>query len=221
MGEAAVELAGRVESEDRLLLREFTHRTGNDYAMALAAMRLSVARPGKAAPRDLVEQAIGRLEASSAVHLLLAAPVRREADAGAMVRLLCAGLVDADPGSSKSRVVVEAAEMRLDGDVARRVLLVAAELVGNAIRHALNGRRGFLTVRLDRRDGMVRLVVADDGPGIRAGAPPSGTGWGRGIVSELVGRAGGSLSVDTGPAGTVVEVLMPERAGDDEVQHAF
>lgn len=104
----------------------------------------------------------------------------------------------------------------------RRLALVAAELVVNAMRHALDGRRGHLTVRLDRRDGMVRLTVADDGPGIRTGAPATGTGWGGAIVSELVARSGGSLLVDTGPTGTVVEVLFPLAPDDDgEADHAF
>ena len=211
-----------VESDDRLLLREMTHRTGNDFAAAIAAMRLTAAGARPRGRTDLVEEAIARLEASSAVHLLLAAPVRRSTDAGALVREVCRRIGEARPGASRSSTFVQASGMMVDGELARRVALIAAELVLNAVRHALTGRAGALTVRLDAREGSLRLMVADDGGGVRAGPPTSGGGWGGGIVSELVARAGGSLSVDTGPMGTVVEVLLPLDAdGGMEADVAF
>ena len=209
------------ESDDRLLLREMTHRTGNDYAAAIAAMRLTAAGRGPRGRADLVEQAIARLEAASAVHLLLAAPVRRATDAGALVLEACRGVVEARPEASCSGVFVETGEIVVDGELARRVALVAAELVSNAVRHALTGRAGALTVRLDLHDGFLRLIVSDDGAGVRPCSARSGTGFGGGIVSRLVSRAGGSLAVETGPTGTAIEVLMPFPARDMDHDVAF
>lgn len=212
----SVERDRMTESDDRLLLREFTHRTGNDYAAALAAMRLASRGTGPKARARLVEEAICRLEASAAVHLLLAAPVRRQVDVGAALRELCRNLVDARPAAARSRVFVDAGELMVDGDLARRVALITAELVVNAVRHALEGRAGALSVRLERAEGDLRLVVADDGAGMRPGGNTSGTGWGGGLVAELVARGAGSLSVDGSVAGTIVEVRLPIRPAADE-----
>lgn len=199
----------RADSDDRLLLRELTHRTGNEFALAVSALRLASVAKGSSARRRLFDTAISRLEASSAVHRLLAAPVPRQVDAGTLVREVCRKVVEARPAGDGSSVHLEADCVLVPGEYARRVALVAAELVANAVRHALHDRAGVLTVRLDRVGDEVRLMVADDGGGIRPGAVPSGTGWGRGIVSELVDRAHGRMSVGTGPQGTVVTVLLP------------
>lgn len=199
----------RLETDDRLLLREFTHRTGNELAMAVAAMRLVAAARGPTARRRLVDEAIARLEAASAVHVLLAARTRRETDVGELVRDLCAALAYARPGAARSSVLVEVDPIRVPGELARRLALIAAELVTNSFKYALEGRAGALRVGVDLIDDGLRLIVSDDGPGMRTGASPHGTGWGREIVAELVGRAGGTLSVDTGRSGTVVRVVLP------------
>lgn len=199
------------ESDDRLLMREFAHRVGNDFAAAIAAMRLTQAGAGPAARAGLVEGAIGRLECAGAVLGLLAAPVRREEDVGALVDGVCRGVGDWRPAAG-GEIRLDLPRLRVDGELARRVALVAAELVSNAVRHALDGRRGVLTVTLRRTRRGLRLSVVDDGPGIRDGAPASGTGWGRGIVAELVDRGGGSMAVDTGAHGTAVTVVLPMAA---------
>lgn len=221
MSEGLIEREVRVESDDRLLLREFSHRTGNDYAAAVAAMRLSAAGAGPRGRAHLVQDAIARLEASSAVHLLLAAPTRRVMDAGALVRGICRKIGEARPEAVGSSMFIDAPEMLIEGEIARRVALIAAELVANAVKHALCGRAGVLTIRLDRRDGRMRLMVADDGAGVRTGAASSGTGWGGRIISELVARGGGSLAIDSGPGGTSVEVLLPLDADGGEAEIAF
>jgi two-component sensor histidine kinase len=106
-------------------------------------------------------------------------------------------------------VSLDMAETIVDGDTARRVMMIAAELVQNAICHALENRRGTLGIVLRHDDREVRLAVIDDGPGIRAGAETRGSGMGRHIVAELVRRGGGELKCESGPRGTSIRVSMP------------
>lgn len=106
-------------------------------------------------------------------------------------------------------------ELRVDGEPgspspAEVVLLrVAQESFANVRRHA-----GAESVRLSleyggtERDGMVRLVVADDGRGFDPGAVGSGFGL-RGMRSR-VEQAGGTLAVRSAPGrGAEITVEVP------------
>jgi signal transduction histidine kinase len=111
---------------------------------------------------------------------------------------------------------------RVDGDAAglRRVL---RNLGDNAVRHA--GTQVAFSVA--ERDGVVRLRVDDDGPGIpeadrervferfvrlddARARDDGGSGLGLAIVAELVAAHGGTVAVTPSPAGgTRVEVTLP------------
>ncbi|HEX2157431.1 MAG TPA: HAMP domain-containing sensor histidine kinase [Actinomycetes bacterium] len=111
---------------------------------------------------------------------------------------------------------------RVDGDAAglRRVL---RNLGDNAVRHA--GTQVAFSVA--ERDGVVRLRVDDDGPGIpeadrkrvferfvrldhARARDDGGSGLGLAIVAELVAAHGGTVAITPSPiGGTRVEVTLP------------
>ena len=74
---------------------------------------------------------------------------------------------------------------------------IAQEAVVNAARHA---RPSVLTVRLESADGLARLVVADDGPGISEGAAAGG-GLGIRIMRYRANLVGAQLDVGASEAG--------------------
>ena len=108
--------------------------------------------------------------------------------------------------------------VRLDAEQIRRVVI---NLVDNAIE-AME-RRGQIVVetQLDPPGGVVRLIVADDGPGI----PPAereklflpyystkrrGSGLGLAIVRRIIAEHGGSIEVgDNAPSGTRFTIELP------------
>ncbi|MFE0520396.1 sensor histidine kinase [Streptomyces sp. NPDC058954] len=113
--------------------------------------------------------------------------------------------------------------VRADESGLRQVL---GNLVGNVRTHTPAG----VPVRLgvEREDGVVRLCVADDGPGLctedaarvfdrffRAGGG-AGSGLGLAIVQGVVHAHGGEVAVRTAPGeGLAVTVTLPARTASD------
>ena len=108
--------------------------------------------------------------------------------------------------------VVEAVEAGLEDAAIPGLLL--QPLVENAVRYAVSPRGQGATIRIGaRRDGdLLRIVVADDGPGMTEQASESGTGFGLHSVRERLRAAGPphALHIRTGPdRGTEIELVLP------------
>jgi two-component system nitrogen regulation sensor histidine kinase NtrY len=108
--------------------------------------------------------------------------------------------------------------VRLDGEQVRRVII---NLVDNAIE-AME-RRGQIVVetQLDAANNVVRVIVADDGPGIPAAEREKlflpyystkrrGSGLGLAIVRRIIAEHGGSIDVgENTPRGTRFTIELP------------
>jgi signal transduction histidine kinase len=116
-------------------------------------------------------------------------------------------------GARLALALDEAAVARVDADALRQVLL---NLLDNAVKYGPRDQE--VRVEVGRSDGVVRLAVQDQGPGI----PPrerrrvfdrfhrlerdrrsavAGTGIGLAVVRDLVERQGGSVRVEDAPGG--------------------
>lgn len=215
--------AVRDQTEDALLLREFCHRTAGEVSSALATLRLVAACEPPGSRRRLTEQAIGRLEGFGALNRLLGHPVAARVQVGAAVSDICVALGTGRPGAGASRMELDLASAWMGGPAARRLLLIAAELVGDGVACAMQDRAGRLRVALRADGDEVALTVEDDGPGPRVLAAGDGQ-VGRLIAVDLVGRSTGTMTVVTGRRGTRVTVNVPaglERCGDDPAEFEF
>ena len=108
--------------------------------------------------------------------------------------------------------------VRLDTEQIRRVMI---NLIDNAIEAMERKGRILVETQLDAANSVVRLVVADDGPGI----PPAereklflpyystkrrGSGLGLAIVRRIIAEHGGSIDVgDNTPHGTRFTIELP------------
>jgi two-component system nitrogen regulation sensor histidine kinase NtrY len=108
--------------------------------------------------------------------------------------------------------------VRLDPEQVRRVIL---NLIDNAVE-AME-RRGEIVVETERDalNAVVRVIVADNGPGIPAGERDKlflpyystkrrGSGLGLAIVRRIIAEHGGSIEVsDNSPSGTRFTIELP------------
>jgi signal transduction histidine kinase len=103
------------------------------------------------------------------------------------------------------------------------------EIVGNVLDNACKWAASHCRVSAHRPDGLARLVIEDDGPGIAAdmrGQVPSrgaradetvpGSGLGLSIVRDLTEAYGGHLALDESPLGGLrVTIELPAALGAD------
>ena len=94
------------------------------------------------------------------------------------------------------------------------------EMLGNLLDNACKWARSTVKVQSETRDGLVALIVDDDGPGlppelrtevlrrgVRADEQAPGSGLGLAIVRDLAGLYGGGIALEQSPGGGVRAVL--------------
>jgi signal transduction histidine kinase len=102
----------------------------------------------------------------------------------------------------------------------RRALL---NLVLNALQATPPG--GRVTIRADRRPDAVSLTVRDTGAGVPAelrarlfepfvSGRPGGTGLGLAIAQRAVEQHGGTIELDSGPAGSAFTIVLPDLSSE-------
>ncbi len=134
----------------------------------------------------------------------------------------CVELLAVMADRARVRCVVECASPAtlalIDEDSLTQVL---TNLILNAVQAMPTG--GAITVRITAADGAVRIAVSDTGAGIpddirehvfepffTTKPPGDGTGLGLSVVHGIVSDHGGSITIETGRAGTTFTVVLQE-----------
>jgi signal transduction histidine kinase len=90
----------------------------------------------------------------------------------------------------------------IPGWLAHELRQLLREAVANAVRH---GGASRVAIALAEENAMLRLTVADDGRGFPAERPPAHPR----SISERIAGLGGSLGVESGPAGASLQLTVP------------
>ncbi len=105
---------------------------------------------------------------------------------------------------------------RPEASVETELFRITQEALSNVVKHASASR---VTISLTHEDGMLSLVIADDGVGFDPAQLPEATehgGWGLGTMVERAEAAGGHLTVESQPGkGTQLSVRLPWPAHQD------
>jgi two-component sensor histidine kinase/putative methionine-R-sulfoxide reductase with GAF domain len=181
-----------------VLAQEIHHRVKNNLQTVASLLRLQSHAEG-VDPRKALDDSVNRILAIAAVHEVLTERRDDDVELGELLDRLRAMLVQ---GLSQNKVVeAELQQVSLAGNRATALALVFSELLQNALEHG----GGRVRIELERRNGDVRLAIADDGAGISGGE--SGTGLS--IVRALVhDELRGTLSLED-DGGLRAEVVFP------------
>ena len=124
-------------SNERLLLREITHRINNEFASAIQVVSFTAARSSdrnvKAALAGVMEQ----LQNYARVHHALQMPVNDGCiDAAAYLRSLCGSISRSKLENRSIELVLVEFPFQMSSERCWMMGMVVAELVNNAARHA-------------------------------------------------------------------------------------
>ena len=187
--------------ELQLVLKEVHHRIKNNMNTMVSLLSLQADSLDDATAVAALTEAGERLQSMG----LLYDKLYRSADFSELsLRDYLPALVDDVlanfPRSANLSVEKAVDDIRLDAKRLQPVGLIVNELLTNAMKYAFSGRSGgqiAVTARLD--GGLVRVTVADDGPGL----PPGGdfqrsTGFGLMLVKALAEQLNGNIYLEPG-----------------------
>jgi two-component sensor histidine kinase len=190
-----------------LLVGEISHRVLNEYTHAIATLSLARARTTDITARSALADAESRLRAYADVHRALRPPPNgRPCDLGQYLEAVRTALSCASLRDRGVHLTLIPSDVSLAAERCWRVVLIMAELVNNAVRHAFDGGGGRILVEVESLGPTILCRVADDG------RPPSSSppqGWGRGIVKSLTHTLGGEIEWLFEPSGTKVVLQIP------------
>lgn len=192
-------------SPDLLYTREMAHRTSNVLQSAMAAIHLS-----RRGGLDHLDGAMERLQGAAQLNAILAFDDGQPVDLAGRLREVMEATGLACGATGAIEVVYQAETLIVAPDAARRMSMVASELLGNCVRHAFPDGQGSILVAL-RDDGVhTGLLVEDDGRGERWSRVG---GQGHGIVDALAASLGGRVCRTRNPSGSSkVGIVVPSLA---------
>ena len=231
LGRTLNQMLDRIEStiaRERGFIDDASHELRTPLAVLRGELELAAQRPDDV---DAVQTGLASAleETDRLTHLAEDLLTLARADAGQMhaggneTELLGAvhAVVDRLPTDESTRIEIHGAPATVRGEP-RTVEQIITNLVTNAERYA----QQTVAISITEEASIVRLVVADDGPGFPPALLPhaferftradtsrnrSGTGLGLAIVSSLTSALGGHVTASNGPplGGALVTIELP------------
>lgn len=176
------------DAEERAnLLRELDHRVRNNLSVIMGLVSMERNRNE---PRP-TEQALESLENRLRAFLTAYEALRRRGYRGVPLReiseRLAQRLRNASDPDGRVALELDCADLLVDEHTGFSLSLALNELIANALRHAFHDHPDpRLTITVDLPGEDIRIVVADNGPGIPPGTDIGTRGSGLSVVRSLV-----------------------------------
>ena len=205
---------------DRMLLlkdatiREIHHRVKNNLQTVASLLRMQGRRLSSEEARAALEESVRRISSIALVHETLSQDSHERVDfdrvAGRVVEMVQDGFLNPE---RPVRFRVEGSAGDLPSEIATPLALIVAELIQNAVEHAVgdNGRTLNVALEMARTRDRVRLAVSDDGVGLPEGfSLERDSNLGLQIVRTLVeSELSGEITIAADDPGTRVEIAVP------------
>jgi PAS domain S-box-containing protein len=200
-------------AQKELILKEVHHRVKNNMHILSSLFALQASTLDDPASVAALEDAGSRVQAM----MILYDKLYQSSDFGSLrVAPYLSSLVDeivaGFPGTDSLRIRKEIEDFELGERIAVPLGIIVNELLTNSLKYAFPGRKdGLIAVSVGVSGERVRVVVEDDGVGIRqgrAGARPGS--FGLTLVEALATQIGGTLRYEGGK-GTRAVLAFPLR----------
>jgi len=203
--------------EKEMLIREVNHRVKNNLATVKSLLSIQKSASSDPAVLHALSEAENRIQSISLTHRLLYGSLdSKTIDARAYVEELISGIQDSFQTETRGVVIqLDIPEVRLEADIIRNIGLIVNEALTNALKHAFNGGRGIVRVRLSQKPSIGAaapaskdvpprwvLTIEDDGKGIPQDRPIPSDSLGFTIMESLAETLQGTLTVSLAEPGT-------------------
>ena len=192
--------------EERLLMNELTHRIRNEFASAISIVSLAAARSGNQEVKVALTSVAELLHHYADVYRALQMPEQRTGiNVAAYLEQLCLSISRSKLDYVKINLVLAAVPLSIQSDRCWRLGMIVYELITNAARHALGGRKGEIRVQLLCSGHFVECRVLDNGSAPANVRP----GHGLKIIEKLVEGLDGQFEQQFGPQGSTSTIVFP------------
>jgi two-component sensor histidine kinase len=189
-----------------VLLREVHHRVKNNFQTIVSMLRLQQRHGGS--PDEIYTQTLSRIRAMAMVHeqLYQSSDLSR-IDFTALLRRLTQAIAEANDPEAKIALRITGGPSVVILDKAVPLSLLVSEIVTNSYKHAFPaGEAGEIILDIDVSDGIVSLVIHDNGRGFDPERVAGG--FGLRLVKILVQQLDASLTWENA-AGTTIRLAIP------------
>ena len=197
--------------EKEFLLKEVHHRIKNNMNSIQILLAMKAGTQEDPAAKSALQESAGRVRS---MMLLYDRLYRSESVGSISVRDYLPSLVGEIVGNFYSavpvRIETDFEDIVLEAKMLHPLGIIINEIVTNSMKYGFEGRsEGLVRVTAARRDGRVRLVVADDGAGLPASVELARSpGFGLQLVGMLVEKLDGSVAIERG-GGTRFVIEFP------------
>ena len=184
----------RAEAELRLsnarleaLLTEVNHRVAHNLQMVMSFIALQSKTVSDPSAREALQQTQQRIATIAHVNRRLYTSNDVEhVQMDEYLDGLAKDLSSTWSSNAGARIVrASAPPINISTDKAVSLGMIVNEWVSNACKYAYNGEDGEVRIRLSLADGIVELMVEDDGTGWPEGTEAKGTGLGTKLITAL------------------------------------
>ena len=194
---------------EEMLLREFFHRVGNEFASAVSAISLAAARSRNAEVKSTLAAVEDLLHNYAGVHRCLRMPERDvRIDATEYLRELCRAISRAKLDQRGINLIFVEHEVRMDAGRCWRLGLIVSELITNSARHAFANRGGLIRIELTSSATFYTCHLSDNG----CSAQPIRPGQGLRIINALATGLEGSITQKFARHGSTSILTFPTEA---------
>jgi PAS domain S-box-containing protein len=202
--------------EKEALLKEIHHRVKNNLQVVSSLLGLQSRAVADPEMRKMFQESQDRIHSMALLHeSLYQSQNLSQVDFPEYIRQLAAHLFHSyGVGVDRIHLRTDLDRLSLNLDAAMPCGLIINELISNSLKYAFpEGRSGEIRIELrEHADGMARLVVADNGVGLRADIDWVNTrSLGLRLVRSLAEQLGGKIEVSS-QAGTEVRLAFAAAA---------